>query len=65
MIADSLFENDVPPIQQEIDDISLDTALEFDKKTRDKRLEPGIINKLENLPTETRKTVNKSFVNTV
>lgn len=64
MLADSLFENDAPQIQQELDDISLDTAIEFDKKTRDKRLEPGIINKLENLPTETRKTVNKSFVNT-
>jgi len=65
MIADSLFENDVPPIQQELDDPVLEMSLDFDKKTRDKRLEPGIINKLENLPTETRKTVNKSFVNTV
>jgi hypothetical protein len=65
MIADSLFENDVPPIQQEIDDPVLEMSLDFDKKTRDKRLEPGIINKLENLPTETRKTVNKSFVNTL
>ena len=59
MLADSLFDNDVPSIQQDINDISLDTALDFDKKTRDKRLEPGIINKLENLPTETCKNVNR------
>ena len=59
MLADSLFENDVPPIQQELDDPVLDMNINYDKKTRDKRLEPGIINKLENLPTETRKNVNK------
>ena len=34
-------------------------SIDFDKKTRDKRLEPGIISKLENLPTETRKNVNE------
>ena len=61
MLADSLFENDVPPIQQELDDPVLDMTINYDKKTRDKRLEPGIIHKLENLPTETRKTVNKKF----
>jgi len=59
MLADSLFENDVPSIQQEIDDPVLEMSIDFDKKTRDKRLEPGIISKLENLPTETRKNVNR------
>lgn len=62
MLADSFFENDIPPIQKELDDICLDSAIEFDKKTRDKRLEPAIINKLENLPTETRKNVNKHLL---
>jgi hypothetical protein len=61
MLADSLFENDVPPIQQELDDICFEYSLEHDKKTRDKRLEPGIIHKLENLPTDVRKTVNKNL----
>jgi len=59
MLADSLFENDVPQVQQELDDPVLEMSIDFDKKTRDKRLEPGIINKLENLPTETRKNVNR------
>jgi hypothetical protein len=59
MLADSFFENDVPPIQQELDDPVLEMSIDFDKKTRDKRLEPGIISKLENLPTETRKNVNR------
>ena len=61
MLVDSLFENDIPPIQKEIDDITLDYAIGCDKRTRATRLEPGIIHKLENLPNETRKTVNKSF----
>ena len=61
MLADSLFENDVPPIQQELDDPVLDMTINYDKKTRDKRLEPGIIHKLENLPTDVRKNVNKKF----
>jgi hypothetical protein len=61
MLADSFFENDVPPIQQELDDPVLDMNINYDKKTRDKRLEPGIIHKLENLPTDVRKNVNKKF----
>jgi len=61
MLADSLFENDVHYIQQELDDPVLEMSIDFDKKTRDKRLEPGIIHKLENLPTDIRKNVNKNF----
>jgi hypothetical protein len=62
MLVDSLFENDIPPIQKEVKDMCFDYAIGCDKKNRDKRLEPGIIHKLENLPNETRKTVNKSFI---
>jgi len=61
MLADSLLENEVPIVQKEIGDICLDYAVECDKRTREKRLEPGIIHKLENLPIVVRKNVNKNF----
>jgi len=61
MLADSLLENEVPIVQKEIGDICLDYAVECDKRTREKRLEPGIILKLENLSTDVRKNVNKTF----
>jgi hypothetical protein len=61
MLADSLLENEVPIVQKEIGDICFDYAVGCDKRTREKRLEPGIIYKLENLSTDVRKNVNKNF----
>jgi hypothetical protein len=34
MLADSLFENDVPSIQQELDDPVLEMSIDFDKKNK-------------------------------
>ena len=61
MLADTLLENEVPMVQKEVNDIVLKMSIADDTRTRKTRLEPGIIHKLENLPTDVRKTVNKNF----
>jgi len=61
MLADSLLENEVPMVQKEVNDIVLNASIADDTRTRSKRLEPGIILKLENLSTDVRKNVNKNF----
>jgi hypothetical protein len=61
MLADSLLENEVPIVQKEVNDIVLKASIADDTRTRSKRLEPGIIHKLENLSTDVRKNVNKNF----
>jgi len=61
MLADSLLENEVPVVQKEVNDIVLNASIADDTRTRSKRLEPGIIHKLENLSTGVRKNVNKNF----
>ena len=61
MLADSLLENEVPMVQKEVDDIVLKASIADDTRTREKRLEPGIILKLENLSTDVRKNINKNF----
>lgn len=61
MLADTLLENEIPMVQKEVNDIVLKASIADDTRTRTTRLEPGIIHKLENLPTDVRKTVNKNF----